>query len=272
MDQSRVRAQFSILRELLGEPDEDHGMDKTSTCFSYVFDGRDVYVYDFHKEEWGDNPKSQTDSHYVWNIDGHDVAPFCRWLGDEIVKRMQAGASGRSLDQAGKTQLNDLLAAGVPLREAMANVPIVALDQSDQYQWPLGDEDATEATSAPFRRSASLVPAPKPHPVLVPNTSQPPVRRRGADRNQRSTPLIDVQRRRYVALQLLFERAGETPSLQADMRLAVSKLSSLAQRFVSLAIGVAYVSETDLKSRLAAPVDAFEAACVEIDDLLRRID
>ena len=81
-----------------------------------------------------------------------------------------------------------------------------------------------------------------------------------------------MHRRRYVAVQLLFERAGENPTVLADMRLAVSKLSSVAQHFIGLAIDGPYISETDLKSRLVAPVDTFEAACVEVDDLLRRID
>src|SRR4051794_39581050 len=113
MDYARIRAPFSILRELLGEPDDQHGMEKTSTCFVYAFEGRDVCVYDFHKEEWGNRPPCRTDSRYVWTVDGKDVDGFCRWLSAEVVKRMRAAAGGRSLDSADRARLNKLLAEGV---------------------------------------------------------------------------------------------------------------------------------------------------------------
>jgi hypothetical protein len=41
MNDSRLRAPFRVLEELLGDADEDSGDDKTSTQFVYAFEGEE---------------------------------------------------------------------------------------------------------------------------------------------------------------------------------------------------------------------------------------
>lgn len=79
-----------MLEELLGEADEDPGMDKSSTLFLHVFGGETIAVFDFHKPEWGGPPECRTNAKYVWTVDGedHDVAHFCAWLSGEVMKRV----------------------------------------------------------------------------------------------------------------------------------------------------------------------------------------
>jgi len=90
MVDSRIRAPVRVLEEVLGEPDSDPGMDKSSTLFVHAFEGEEIAVFDFHKPEWNGRPECLTDPTYTWSVDGdgHDVARFCAWLSGEVMKRV----------------------------------------------------------------------------------------------------------------------------------------------------------------------------------------
>jgi hypothetical protein len=87
---SRIRSPLHVLEEVLGEPDSDPGMDKSSTLFVHAFEGEELAVFDFHKPEWGGPPECLTDPRYVWSVDGdgHDVSRFCAWLSAEVMRRV----------------------------------------------------------------------------------------------------------------------------------------------------------------------------------------
>jgi hypothetical protein len=141
MNDSRLRAPYAILCELLGEPDPEHGMDKVSTCFAFVFEGQDVFVHDFHKEEWGEDPACLTDLRHVWSVFGdQDVDRFCRWLSREVKLRMASAAGGTTLDAAGRARLNQLLAGGRSLDEALKQVKRLPAAQLADYDWPVTDD------------------------------------------------------------------------------------------------------------------------------------
>jgi hypothetical protein len=173
LDYSRLRAPYSVLRALLGAPDPDHGMDKTSTVFNYNFEGRDVLLCDRHRDDYGEEPDCLTNPRYEWIVSGTDIEPFCRWLSTEVIVRTRSGTGGRALDEAGRSELNKLVASGLAVGEAMNRVRTVAVD-AGTYEWPLPEDDATIAALA-IDKADKPAPAPKPPP---PPAAKPIVRRK----------------------------------------------------------------------------------------------
>lgn len=143
----RLRAPYAVLRELFGEADEDSQMDKTSTCFVVQHAGHDITLYDFHKDEWEETPRCRTDPHYVWCVSSDaPIEPFCRWAAAQIQARMK---TNRSLAPADRAKLDELVAGGMPIGEAMTHVQMVTDDQSAAYAWP-PPNDPTAPNVVPF--------------------------------------------------------------------------------------------------------------------------
>jgi len=253
---------------VLGDPQEEdeHTMDKVSTCFAYDFEGEWVVVHDFHKPEWAEPPECLTDLQYVWNVvgDGEEhVASFCRWLSDQVCARI---ATVRSLDEAGRAQLNALIAEGVPMAEAMARVHPVSVGDPEPYRWPVAGEPAfRDLGSGAPPRPASQTRAPR-APV------KPLVRRRGqaAPASSFAAPR-DRHRQRCAAVQLLLEGLGENPTELMEARLAVGRLGDAAQAFVAAASQNPDIGEAEMREHLSATGADFAAVCAEVDRLLQEM-
>lgn len=155
MEESRLRAPLRILEELLGDADEDPGLDKSSTLFLHWFEGEAISVFDFHKPEWSGTPECRTDPNYVWTVysEGHDVTGFCRWLSVEVAKRVSGDAEAYRWPLPGDPQPSPPpppkpapKAIAPKLRARAAQAPPPALDAHRKrvlaLQGALDDSDA----------------------------------------------------------------------------------------------------------------------------------
>jgi hypothetical protein len=83
--------------------------------------------------------------HYDWHVHAKDAAvlkDFCSWLSEEIIRRVEAEPQPRRLTASAKEKLNQLVAQGQSVADAMkaaAEWEIIA-PAAQAYKWPIVGE------------------------------------------------------------------------------------------------------------------------------------
>lgn len=138
---TKLRAPYSTLFQLLGAPAKT-APEKCSTIWGLrdEDDTEHVLLKDWQDEDnrsfkpsvFRAKPSYDWD---VWATDKKVATKFCKWLSAAVIAKL---AEVKTLTAEGKAELNKLVAAGVPLGEAMKRVTLQSpADLADRFGWPI---------------------------------------------------------------------------------------------------------------------------------------
>jgi hypothetical protein len=137
---SQLRAPYGILAQLLGPPSTDVP-EKTSTIWSLRAhdDGQVVDLKDWQDEDDPPNVNVfRSLPSYDWSVHAEsDVVAkrFCEWLSARVIAKASAV---KTLSAEARVELNAMLAAGVPMGDAMKRVKFASpADVAARFAWPI---------------------------------------------------------------------------------------------------------------------------------------
>lgn len=143
--EDRVRAPYAILTVLLGPPARD-APEKCSTIWFLQEQDQPRALYVVRDVQDEDDPTFSRVAFrslpsYDWLVEAPDEASLsrlCRWLSAKVIAEVQ---KVRQLTPEARARLNELMAAGTPMADAMQQVAAWNRpeDASHRFAWPIRD-------------------------------------------------------------------------------------------------------------------------------------
>ena len=146
---TRLRAPYRNLRAIFSDEGDTRDTDGGKVTTGWLLRRKTGGLAFVHDRQLEENRKFNLESfrarpHHDWYVDAKDDATlkeFCGWLSKEIIRRVEAEPQPKRLTQTAKEKVNDAIAKGMNVQDAMkahAEWELIA-PAAEAFMWPMKD-------------------------------------------------------------------------------------------------------------------------------------